>query len=433
MSKPESETLRPLVRGAGAAGARPGERTWPRAIGALSVGLLACLATGGVSAADGPRALSLEEALRLAATAPAAQAVALEVQRAEADIAGAGLWPNPEVSFSREAAGEIEQVTALSQTLPWSGRLSLEKSAARRTASGASLRARQARVELGARVRQAFFALLAAQDRTSVLDEGWERLDDLVRVLAEREKAGESSGYDHMRAERERADVEADRLAARGARAAACATLAGLLAIPSPNLRAAGVLAEVAPLPPLATALDRAAARGDVAALSAEAEAADLRARAASRRALPDLDLEAGVKTNETGGVTEHGGVIGLSLSVPLFDHGQAARAVARVEGTLVRTRREALLREASAEVEGAWQEARARQDAEAAYGRAPEPEELVTVARAAYDEGETRILDLLDAYRAALAAGLRTVDLHLEARRAEAILDRSTGVDPLP
>ena len=51
----------------------------------------------------------------------------------------------------------------------------------------------------------------------------------------------------------------------------------------------------------------------------------------------------------------------------------------------------------------------------------------------AAYDEGEMRLLELLDAYRTTVAVRLRLVDLRLEARRAEIGLDRATGVESIP
>jgi outer membrane protein TolC len=73
------------------------------------------------------------------------------------------------------------------------------------------------------------------------------------------------------------------------------------------------------------------------------------------------------------------------------------------------------------------------RRGAESAYEDAPSADELARIARTAYEEGETKILDLLDAYRTALAVRVRSVDLHLEARGAEIELDRATGVESVP
>lgn len=394
-------------------------------------GALVCLLAMPLAAA--PMPLTLDEALRLAAAAPAARTLDLQVDRAAADVHGVGLWPNPQASFSREVAGDVEQVTSLSQAFPWPGRLSLEKDAARSGVRAAGEDRRQARAELGARVREAFQDLLAAQGRTAVLEEGVGRLDELVAVLAAREKEGEASGYDHMRAEREGAEVRADLLVARGRLSAARAALAALLSLPPDDLWADGSLETPRSLPALADVLQAAESRGDVEALAAGAQGADLLARAAGKRAIPELTVEAGVKTSEAAGVRDHGSEVGLSLTLPLFDHGQGPRAAAQVEAQLFRARRETLRRQAGAEAEAAWHEARARQEAEAAYTRAPDPEQLVAIARAAYDAGETRILDLLDAYRASLTARLRAIDLQYEARRAETELDRAAGVDPLP
>lgn len=109
-----------------------------------------------VTGADARR-LTLEEALALAEKAPLARAATLEVERVRAEGRGAGLWPNPNLQFDREAAGEeVERIAALSVSLPLSGRLGLERSAARTAVTAAERRARQGRIERRSRVREAF-------------------------------------------------------------------------------------------------------------------------------------------------------------------------------------------------------------------------------------------------------------------------------------
>ena len=49
-------------------------------------------------------------------------------------------------------------------------------------------------------------------------------------------------------------------------------------------------------------------------------------------------------------------------------------------------------------------------------------------IAQVSYDAGERGILQLLDAYRTALAARLRQIDLDLAARRAEIELEFASG-----
>jgi cobalt-zinc-cadmium efflux system outer membrane protein len=393
--------------------------------------IVAVLAARG-AAADDSRHISLREALHLSDASPAVRAVALEVERARAETRGAGLWPNPDLSFSRERTDATDRFANVSWALPWSGRLSLERAASRQGAVAAETRARQSLIEARARVREGFIDLLAAQERASALEGGLGRMDDLVRMLRAREAEGESSGFDLMRAVRERAEVEADLWEARGRLGAARAALAGLLVLPASDLVADGTLAGDSPLPTGAEVRAEATGRGDVASVDAEAAGQDALARAAGRRWIPEPALLAGWKSTETGGVTTSGNALGLSFSLNLFDHGQGAQAVAHAEALLLRTRREAAARMAEAEAEGALDIVRARREAEAAYGKGADAGGLIRIARAAYEGGESRILDLLDAYRTALAVSLRLVDLRVEARRAEIDLDRATGVERL-
>jgi cobalt-zinc-cadmium efflux system outer membrane protein len=400
----------------------------------VGAALLTALGAAPAAADEDARRLTLGEALQLADAAPAGRTVALEVERARAEVRGAGLWANPEISLSREeAGGSIDRFANVLLPIPWTGRLSLEKSAAERGALASEKRARQGRVEVHARVREAFLDLLAAQAGVAALDAGLGELDALLRMLRAREREGETSGFDRRRAERERAEVEADALQARGQLRSRRATLAATLAVLSIGLVAEGTLEGALTLPSPDEVRAQALARGDVLALDSEAEGQDLLAQAAGRRAWPEPTLEAGAKSTEVGGVTDHGAVFGVSFSLNLFDHGQGAKAAARAEALLLRTRREALARAAEAEAEGALAEAGARHEAESAYAAAADADELARIARAAYEEGEMRILELLDAYRSALAARLRLIALRVEARSAEIALDRATGVERLP
>jgi outer membrane protein TolC len=173
--------------------------------------------------------------------------------------------------------------------------------------------------------------------------------------------------------------------------------------------------------------------RGDLLSLEAQADRADLLARAARRRAVPEPSITIGRKGTEEGGSEDTGPQLGLAFSIPLFDRGQGARGVATAEAALLRARCEALDRQAGAEAEAAYAEAVARREAERRYAAAGDPHELITIARAAYEGGEMRIFELLDAYRTALAVRLRMLELRAAARKAEVALGRVMGAEVLP
>jgi outer membrane protein TolC len=395
--------------------------------------MLLCVLTSqpAVFAAE-PPPITLDEALRRATEqSPSAQAIALGIERARAEIGAAGLWPNPALSVSREeSAGTVERFENLSLPFVLTNRLSLERTSARSGLAAEEASARQERAELRARVHETFLDLLLSQERTVALETGRSRLSDLVEALRAREREGESSGFDRMRAERELAELEVDLAGSNGGLRGARAALAAFIGAPSETLSVAGSLGPGAPLPGLEEARALARRRGDVVALDAQAERADLLARAARRRVIPEPSVLAGRKTTEDGGPEPSGPVLGISFSIPLFDRGQGARGVSAAEAALLRARREALARQVEAEAEAAYARAVAARDAEEIYVAAGDAEQLVSIARAAYEGGVMRILELLDAYRTALAAQLRLLELQAAARRAEAVLGRALGTE---
>lgn len=376
------------------------------------------------------RRITLADALELAERSPLALTLARDSDRADAEIRASGIWPNPEITVSREESLDaVDRFATFSIPFLLTNRLLLEKEAARRALRAVEARNRTAQVSLvRAGVREAFLELVAAQQRCAALEAGLSRLSVLVDTLRVREEKGESSGFDLLRAERERADLQADFELARGQLIRPREALAALLAIPAADLVAVGSLEAASALPSRADLANRVAFRGDVASLELETQSSDLRARAAARRAVPEPTLTAGAKTTSADGLSDTGPVVGVSFTLPLFDRGQGARAAFLAESALLRARREALLLEATAAVEAAYAESEARRQAEQSYASAGDPDDLIHISSAAFEGGAMRILELLDAHRTALQARLRAIELHAEARRAEINLDRALG-----
>jgi cobalt-zinc-cadmium efflux system outer membrane protein len=222
--------------------------------------------------------------------------------------------------------------------------------------------------------------------------------------------------------------VESDLLSRRGEEARLRGILAALLGLPAENLVAEDRLDRAGTLPGLEEVRTLAASRGDLVALEAEADRADALARASHRRAIPEPTLTVGAKSTETAGLSDTGSLISISFSLPIFDRGQGGRRVALAEGELLRAQRDLLARQARSEAEAALAEVSARRGAAEAYAEAGDPADLARIARAAYEAGEMRILELLDAYRTELTVRLRMIDLQADARRAEIQLDRVMG-----
>ena len=386
------------------------------------------------SAAAQTLSLTEAEALsRLAAGSPLVEAARADIAGAQAEVLAAARWPNPRVAFSREAvAGVAEEMLTVSQALPITGRRQLEMNAAAARVSAVTVRADDRVRRLRADLRLAFTSLWSSQAREQALVGSRDRLRGLVTVLTRRTEAGESAGFDRLRAEREALDVEADLAAAAVDRARAQALLASYL---PPSAEPAALAAvrgndTSAPLPPVEQLVARAeTARGDLIALRHEVEAAELLRRAAGRRLWPEPEVVAGTKSSNAG-AGDTGSMFGVQATVPLFDRAAPERAAAQARGLQARAEGEALRRTLRAQI-GAWHAAVIERRAIAERYRAAvgaSVDQIERIAQVSYEAGERGILELLDAHRTAAAARVRQAELDAAAREAEIELEYVSG-----
>ncbi len=396
----------------------------------LLAGLCMALASPGAA-----QSLTEAEAVaRRRAEYPLVTALRLGVSELAADARERTLLANPAVAYTREAAGAaVDDFFLVSQELPLWGRRGLLGEAAGHevSARAADVDARLLAVEAG--LRRVFTDLLLAQDRARSLEAGVGRLDALIAVLLTREEQGEGSRFDRLRAEGEVAEVDADLALAGIDRRRAQARLAAFFAegTDPDGLIAAGRLADYpAPAEP-AVAPDRLSERRpEYRALGLEVERWGAEERAARRLRLPTAQLTGGMKRSGVLGPTETGFVVATSLSVPVFNRGQAQAARAAAAGARVEAERRSLAARIASEVHAASAVAVGARELADRYrdDSVSRAAELVAIATAGYEEGEFGILELLDAHRVALSAELRSLDLSAAARRAAIELDRASG-----
>jgi outer membrane protein, heavy metal efflux system len=384
----------------------------------------------------GAQSLPLTEAealARLSAASPRVRAIRAAVDVARADVLAAGRWPNPRVTFDREAvAGVTENMTTISQVLPITGRRGLEVEAASALVIASSNRAdedlRRARADL----RLAFAQLLSAQVRERELTASRDRLRALAEVLAKREAAGDAAGFDRLRAEREVFDIDADRAAAATERARAQAVLAGFFADPVNPAAVAAVEASAmpAPLPPVDALVEKGESiRGELLALQKDVEAASLSRRAADRRRVPEPEVVAGTKSSTAGG-SDIGSVLAVHASLPLFDRNRPERALADARARQAAARIEAFritLRTEIGALHIAVIEGRETADRYRS-GAVSDAGQIQRIAQVSYDAGERGILELLDAYRTGTSARVRQATLDAAVRQAEIELEFVSG-----
>lgn len=384
-----------------------------------------------------PAVLGEDDVVRMALARPAVAAVidgTIDVVRGEA--VEAGLWSNPVLTYTREqvldggGAGAEDFVT-LSQAFDLGGRRALMRRAGRERVRAAALDGAWTQAGVAAEARTLFYEVLLADGRVGAAKAWLARVAEVAAVVGRRFAAGDVSAYDHRRLLREQASAEARYREESAALEVVRSRLAGLLGISVPSdLAVAGTLLPDGPLPEFDVITRRVAERPDVKALAAEASAALLERRAASRGWVPDLTLVGGMKTTRVADDRGWGFVAGVSLPLPLASRGQGEAAQASGRAQVAVGRRDLLLSAAMAEALGLRSQAVGFTEAARVFRRdaVESSEDLARTAEAAYRAGEVGILELLDAWRSVLDASLQALDLEASARRARIELDRMVG-----
>lgn len=395
------------------------------------------LASGlGAAWAEAPP-LTEGEAIRGVLSRPAwLEAQAGRVGQAESALAEAALLPNPVFAFGREKIGSVggdatERTVQITQTFDVSGRRALRREAAGRRLEAARLDGQDRRLAAITEVRR-IFAETLHRDRTQAAVGRWlERIEAATLVAVQLAQAGEVSGYDRRRFEREAQTARARLAAARVDAARSRETLAALAGRRAEEtMHLAGELLPDAP-PALEAAQAGLRQRPDLASLVAQADAFERERQAAERGWIPDLTVGIGQKRVEEPARSDNGVVVGVSAAIPLFDRGQAAQQKSRAQAQTLRAEHALSLARAEAELRGVWRQASDLRQAAETFRRdaLAGAHELSRIAEAAYRAGEASLLELLDAYRSELDAETTELDLALRARFARIELDSLSGV----
>lgn len=359
---------------------------------------------------------------------PQAQAIRAEADVMRREQLARLAYPNPAVMYSREGAGFTEFLQ-VEQTLPAFGvRAALSRAGVAATAAAEADRDARLWV-LRSEARTVIARLAAEQARLDAAESHAREVERLIEILRTREREGEGSRFDRLRAEQELRDARQLVAAAAVGAAAARAQVTAML----PRDVAVGRVVETAadeqrPLPALDALVARAAStRAELRGLRRSAERATLEFDAARRARLPSPTLFGGVKRADDDAGRSRGAVFGVSVSVPLFDTGGREAARWAAERARVESERAAVEQQIRAEITRASEALTLRRAA--VFGdQEATGEELMRIAEVAYREGEVGILELLDAVRTASRARTRTIEIRLDARLARIALERAVG-----
>lgn len=384
--------------------------------------------------------LTEQEALRrFAVESPLVLSLKARVDEVRAGAPGRSLAPNPSVNYSREDAfGSKEDYLLIQQSLPVNGRLGFLRRAGTAAVNIQEQESAYHLLQLRSNFRLAFYELILAQDRKQAIRQAIVELQEVVRILREREREGESALFDRLRAERELADVESEQVADEALLVEARARLASALApgTEPDSLKVKGSLQSEQPLPGLPELVARALeVRADFKAKETQLEQLQFERRAAERQRIPDPLVGAGFKRVSVAGAADTGYQLSFTLPIPLFNRGQTEAAQARFAHERTQAERQSLRQRIATDVKAAYASVQLRRRNASEYGRGLQEKgsELARIAQAAYQDGEQKILELLDAYRVKLQSQLRLLEFQGLAKQAEIELDRAVGEEVTP
>lgn len=359
--------------------------------------------------------------------------LASRIEAARADRTVAGVRANPTVGYEREEPfvdGRGAPTNYLRFTLPFdiSGRRGRELDAAATGVRAATSEAAAGAFERTIDALRVFDDTARARQQLELLIAARAELARAVEVARQRGKAGDAAGYQVQRFEVELAQHDDGIASARLELQRLRLRLAALVGRGG-ELDATTSLA-LPTVPAIDVLLSTATGRGDLRAAQQRTDAAARRVSAAERGWVPQPSLMLGAMTADLGDQTGTGYVAGLTVTIPVFDRGQADRARATADRSAATAATRVLEREIPVAVRIAHASLIARID----QARALEADQLgrldgiLRAVEVAYREGNASVVELLDAHRAARAVRLRALELRSQVARDKRELELAVG-----
>ncbi len=382
--------------------------------------------------AQGVPSLSLEEAVDLFVANSAELDLARSRLRSRLGDARQGrAISNPTASFTNEDLGSYsEQYLNVTQRVDflWQRGPRIRNAEARASSARSEFQADSARIIL--EMKHVFLAAWEGTQVVAALSETEDVFDSLVEDASARVDQGDLASYDLQRLRVASATAK-QRLTRAELSLADAERRLGSLVSRDRSISRIRALPPALDVPDATAALARLdeaiTRRPELDAARAMTEALEATASLIARSRLEGVGLTGGLKQQSDG---RNGLFLGLQMSVPLFDRKGGAMAAARAE--VDRSRSDVQLLRVSIEREAALAEARllaaTQQRVLLDQSGIGESEDLLAVARIAYDEGEVGIVELVDAADAFLEARLLANSIRAEEWRAFFKLEHAIG-----
>jgi cobalt-zinc-cadmium efflux system outer membrane protein len=380
-------------------------------------------------------------------------AVRLDIERGRARLRQAGLRPNPTIDFEQttgrftNSLGERETSIGFALPLELGGKRQRRIDLARVELEAAEAEIADRERRLANEVRASYAESLAALRELQITEELSNVDIQTARIVEARVTEGDAAPLEHNLLR-----VEIDRLRARralveGRLQAALLKLKSITGTPlSEPLR----LREELAAPTFAQPPDSIEASVDIALrtrpdlklarLNEEAARAGL--RLARAQATPDVTAFSKYTTNRSvfdntpiGALTDKDKLLsfGVSISLPVFNRNQGAKAEAELAISQAERRREFTEQLVRAEVQSAYQRYQAARDAIATYeqGVIERSRQNIRTIRGAYEVGAFRVTELLSEQRRFVDFQREFTEALAEYYRSLADLQSAIGAKP--
>ena len=358
------------------------------------------------------------------------------INEAQSNIDEVSHWDNPTFSYALELPSNsnhnaIENSYMIFQKIDLSGRRGLQQSAAKLNLKSVESATQYRLLLFKEEARLRFFDALYRQQRTKVIDAWTEHISQMEQIIALREKSGDVSGYDSRRIQREYASAVTRQQAEKALLQQSWERLIALWDKNSSDDMKQEVSGELLPATPapLQKLLSRLDQNPELRSLDQQRSALNLNTKAAERWKIPKFNLGVGVRTFNAPTYSDVGALVSSDVPLPLWSQNNAERLRFRSQTQKVESEYKLAHQKAEGEIRSLWHELNGLLKAVKIFKQQGQTvsDELIDIAVVSYYNGETSILELLDAYREHRSFDLEMLELEYKARKASIELDRLT------
>ena len=283
---------------------------------------------------------------------------------------------------------------------------------------------------------QAYYAAQATRAAVASALQAERSAQESFQAAAARYQVGVATPADRLQAQTALSQATLNRIKAEGEARNALGTLANALGFAAQQRI---VLADLPAVPATAAfqkevdglIAEAQARRPDLRAAEAQLKAAEASVELARAQGRPTISLGAGPTWQESAGVTQQGGSIGLTLNVPIFSGFETTYRVrsAAAQAEVRAAQRDRLRRQVALDVWKAYQSlTTATQSLQTTADLVASAEQSERVALGRYKAGVGTILDVLSAQAALASARLQRIQAQLDWNVYRATLAQSVG-----